>query len=183
MGSPYPRHYRRELEHRVKCLKCESVKTFGARLGIRDTAETRRTIQAIVSNQYKGTKKRRTVHFDSMGSGTYYRRLHRLGARLQDHHAWLNAKRWNPDAKVDFSEMAVVQTDVVDISLRRYGDVFKSRLYKFIVSVLALKRTFYILAVHPFFLPAKFCPSPDDVNAEVKIPTFWKFCFISGSFS
>ena len=162
VGSPYPRHYRRELETRVRCPECESVKTIGARLGISDNAKTRRTIQDIVSNQYKGTKKRRTVHFDKMGSGTYYRRLHRLGARLQDHHAWLNAKLWNPDAKVDFSQVAVVQTDVVDISLRRYGDVFKSRLHKFIVSVLAFKRTFYVLAAHPFFLPAKFCPPPDE---------------------
>ena len=107
-------------------------------------------------------KKRRTVHFGKMSSGAYYRRLHRIGARIQDHHAWLNAGFLNPESKVDFSEMAKVYTDVADISLRRTGDVWRSRVLKVIVSVLAFKRSYYLLAVHPFFLPAKYGPAPDE---------------------
>ena len=161
-GSPYPRHYRRELEHKIRCRECNAVAHIGERRSIRMTAETKRTIQNIVLNVQQGVKKRRTVHFGRMSSGAYYRRLHRIGARLQDHHAWLNAGFLNPKTKVDFSEMAKVYTDVADISLRRTGDVWRSRLFKVIVSVLAFKRSYFLLAVHPFFLPAKYGPAPDE---------------------
>ena len=54
--------------------------------------------------------------------------------------------------------MARVQTDVIDIPLRRTGDIDQHRHFKWIVSVLDYKRTFYVLAAHPDFITADFLP-------------------------
>lgn len=73
----------------------------------------------------------------------------------------MNARLFMPRSGVDFTQMARVSTDVIAVPLRRTGEVHRSRNLRLIVSVLALERTYYILAAHPFFLPVAFGPDPD----------------------
>ena len=162
VGSPYPRHYRKQREDTAFCRSCESNVTVGVSRALRRSPKAKTAVRTILTNVQLGVKKRRTVHFAKMSSGAYYSRLHRIGARLQDFHSWLNVQLLDPRAKVDFSDMARVYTDVADITLRRMGDVTSFRFLKVIVSVLAIKKTYYILAVHPYFLPARYGPAPED---------------------
>ena len=61
-----------------------------------------------------------------------------------------------------------VQTDVLDVSLKRHGRGPRHQLLKLIVSVAHLpsRRTWFILAAHPAFLPEALCPDPSEVQEE-----------------
>ena len=170
-GSRIRRRYGRNNDHQVRCLGCKSEKkryryvTLGTAFSSGRNAEVYRTIDAVRRAIFAGTKKRRTVFLDQIKDATYFGRLRRMGALLQDYHAWANARFLSPhiQSELEYGRVARVQTDVVDISLKRTGDVSRSRHLKLIVSALEYKNTYYILAAHPGFLP-EVPGSPDKAN-------------------
>ena len=188
-GQPrsQPASYHRGGEHNVRCAKCEEKKSvyLGESLGLTESPEVVKSCERIIEGVLLGVKKRRVIARRNMrvsssdkklpkiNTSNYYKRLYRIATRLNSYHAWINARLLMPDCGVDFSEMARVSTDVILIPLRRTGDVHRSRNLKIIVSVLMLKKTYYILAAHPFFLPVAFGPDPmaDYIDRRIGLPS------------
>ena len=52
----------------------------------------------------------------------YYNQLRSIGSRLRDYHAWRNARLLDPDLETDRETPARVYTDVMKVSMKRYGD-------------------------------------------------------------
>ena len=159
-GRPHQRHYHRVRDHTAKCRYCESAVNLGERFSLIRNNKTEERIRRTIDGSISAVRKRKTVASAQLSSEAYYKALNRAGARLGDFHAWLNARLSYPSVAVDFSETARVYTDVLTTTLRRGGKVVRYRHLRYIVSVLAYERTFYILAAHPYFLPTKFGPAP-----------------------
>ena len=159
-GRPQRRHYHKVRESAVICRECKSSVPLGEKLGLRGGVG--RKIEDVLAIVFAGVRIRRAAWYFEINENAYVRRLQRCGARLQSYHSWLNAGLLSPHAKVDFSQTARVYTDVMDVSLRRTGDVTRFRHLKVIFSVLAVNRTSYVLAAHPYFLPDRFGPSPEE---------------------
>ena len=163
-GSAIRRRYGRSREHQVRCLGCPPENRrhvgLGTPFSMGRNSEVDRTIAAIRRSVLVGTKKRRTVFFDDIEDANYLGRLRRMGARVQDYQTWLNARFLSPEIQreLDYGSVARVQTDVMDIPLRRTGDISRQRQLRYIFSVLVYKKTFYVLAAHPNFIPADFLP-------------------------
>ena len=85
----------------------------------------------------------------------YYNQLRSIGNRIRDHHAWRNARLLDPDLKTDRETPVRVYTDVMKVSMIRYGDGPRHQFLDLIVSVLATEPSPYILAIHPTFIPEK----------------------------
>ena len=167
----YARYRKHGRSYGAKCRKCKSSVTLGASLGLHVDKDTRKKIKFILFAFLLGAKKRRTVHFVRMFfvriiTSGYYKTLTRIGSRLRSYHSWRNARLADRRAPVDFSQTARVYTDVVQASLRRDGDVKKHRNISVIVSVLGLKKTYYILAAHPYFLPHRYGPESEEHKGE-----------------
>ena len=65
-----------------------------------------------------------------------------------------------------------VQTDVLEASLQRFGEVPRHQTFRWIVSVAELPdvRSYHILAAHPFFLPTSRCPDIDETDGDRNLP-------------
>ena len=147
----------------IQCAKCRRSLPLGVSLATHEQEKgVARKFKGVLETVLLGIRIRRAVWWYDMDEDTYYTRLLRSGARLQSYHAWLNAQLLNPNAKVDFSALAKVYTDVVNLTLRLRGDVAKYRHLKVIISVLLANRTAYVLAAHPFFLPEKLVEIADE---------------------
>ena len=156
------------------CTICKKHVQLGESLYLSRDRETVRRCERMIEGVLLGVKKRRMIARHLMGispadsklpvitSKKYYTHLYRCAIRMNSYHTWMNARLFMPSCKVDFTQMARVSTDVISIPLRRGGNVHRSRNLRIIVSVLALKDTFYILAAHPFFLPLTFGPDPKE---------------------
>ena len=83
----------------------------------------------------------------------YYNQLRSIGNRIRDHHSWRNARLLDPDLKTDRKAPVRVYTDVMKVSMIRYGDGPRHQFLDLIVSVLATEPSPYILAIHPAFIP------------------------------
>ena len=83
----------------------------------------------------------------------YYNQLRSIGNRIRDHHSWRNARLLDPDIKTDRETPVRVYTDVMKVSMIRYGDGPRHQFLDLIVSVLATEPSPYILAIHPAFIP------------------------------
>ena len=137
--------------------------TLGESLGLHEQEKgVRHKFKGVLETVLLGIRIRRSVWWYDMDEESYYSRLSRAGARLQSYHAWLNAQLLNPNAKVDFSAIARVYTDVMSLTLRLEGDAARFRHLHVIVSVLLANRTAYVLAAHPYFLPKKFADIADE---------------------
>ena len=137
--------------------------TLGESLGLHEQDKgVRKKIKGVLETVLLGIRIRRAVWWYDMDEQSYYNRLLRIGARLQSYHAWLNAQLLNPNAKVDFSSIGRVYTDVVSLTLRLGGDVDRYRHLKVIISVLLANRTAYVLAAHPYYLPEKLAGVADE---------------------
>ena len=140
------------------CRGCQKGVVLGEPLRLHGSDKMRGILDGVLFAFLLGAKKRRTVHFTQMffpkvDDKGYYRALRNAGARLRSYHTWRNARLLDPQAPIDFSQTARVYTDVIEASLRRLGDVHRHRRVKIIVSALALEKSYFLLAAHPFFLP------------------------------
>ena len=155
-GTGHTKHYRqRNSVHSVACSRCATHVALGEARGLTETPEVRRTVDAIILNILKNVKKRRTIFYDNMWTSTYYSRLRKAGAKLNGYHTWRNAALLDRRTTLNIKGRLHVYTDVGDITLRRCGDAHGGwRHLKIIVSTLDLPDTGYVLAMHPYFLPA-----------------------------
>lgn len=173
-GAPHRLYRERKGKHRVHdvvCRGCQKGLTLGKPLRLRLREDTPGILDAILFAFLLGAKKRRTVHFAQMffpklNDRGYYRALCRIGDRLGDYHAWRNARLLDGKAPIDFTQTARVYTDVMEASLRRLGDVHRHRRVMIMVSVLALEKTYFILAAHPYFLPSVKELKPGDYHID-----------------
>ena len=102
-------------------------------------------------------------------TGKYYRSLASVSAVLRDYHAWRNAFLLSPDFRKLQTEPAKVYTDALEVSLDRIGEGEPFKILKVIVSVVNLrqgKKTHFIVAAHPYFLPNS--ELPDDVFGSLE---------------
>ena len=155
-GTGHTRHYRkRNSPHSVTCSRCGSHVTLGEALDLGENREVRRTVEAILLNVLKNVRKRRTIFYDEMWTSAYYSRLRKAGAILNGYHTWRNAALLDRRTTLNINGRLRIYTDVGDFTLRRCGDAHGGwRHLKVIVSALALAGTEYVLAMHPYFLPA-----------------------------
>ena len=98
----------------------------------------------------------------------YYNQLRSIGNRLRDYHSWRNARLLDPDLKTDRETPVRVYTDVMKVSMVRYGDGPRHQFLDLIVSVLATAPSPYILAIHPTFIPEKKSIDVMDILARAK---------------
>ena len=159
-GKPQSRRsYHKVSDTGVTCSRCGSSVTLGETLGLRgELKEKRRRIETQLTAVLTNVRMRRTLWWYDVHPQSYKTGLLRMGAVLGSYHSWLNAKLLNRDAGVDFSKTARVYTDVMETRLRRQGPFHRSRPLKIIISVLAVNRTAFVLAAHPYFMPVKFGP-------------------------
>ena len=158
-GSPY----------RVSCTSCRQTFSLGEalRLSVDARLNTRLTViiaealsqQSVtntleklwkldLSKSHVSDNRNITVRPDA-----YYNHLRSIGRRLREYHSWRNARLLDPRVDVDRTTPARVYTDVMQVSLKQYGEGPRHQLLNIIVSVLALERTSFILAAHPAFIP------------------------------
>ena len=152
------RPYKKVREHSLKCNACQKGFSLGTALNVTRTPSFDTSIERILHSVGEG----RPVT-DGRGSGTpvarHYRRLDVSAERLRDYHSYRNAFLLKPGFCGQEQRPAVVQTDIMRLSLARRGKgKSRVRLLDVIVSVIKLKGTHFVLAAHPFFLPRDRCP-------------------------
>ena len=165
--------YSKVRDSAVTCKKCKSFVTLGVALNFLGTAkEKREKISRALTDVLTGVRQRRAVWWFRLPPSRYAPRLYKVGAIAQSYHSWLNASLLNQKSGVDFSQVARVYTDVMEVPLRRLGDAHRYRPLMIIFSVLAFKRTAYVLAFHPYFMPIKFGPPADAeyYDPKTKLP-------------
>ena len=168
------RRYRKNRETAARCRGCGANVTVGESLALHGSlAEQRSSADEVVKGVLTGTRAGHTRWWHGINGNTYQARLFRVGARLQSYHAWLNAKLLKNRSGVDVSKMGLVYTRVFEAPLRCQGEVHRHRTLKIIVSVLAVNRTSYVLAAHPYFLPVEYGPAPgaDYMDGESGLPS------------
>ena len=156
-------------DYRASCTTCRKTFSIGEplRLSADSTLKKRLTLiiaealsQQSVTNileklwkldlSLSGTRENRKV---TVRPDAYYSQLRSIGRRLREYHSWRNARLLDPRFALDRKTPARVYTDVMQVSLKQYGDGPRHQLLNIIVSVLALERSAFILAAHPAFIP------------------------------
>ncbi|MCZ0943972.1 MAG: hypothetical protein OXJ53_13010 [Gammaproteobacteria bacterium] len=107
-----------------------------------------------------GTNIFEAINAEDFGVGasaeSYLAHLHSAGARLRDYVAWRNARLLAPGA-AGMRGAVHVYTDIMTASLQRRGEAKRFQPLPIAVSAvrLAERRTDYIIAAHPGFMPMK----------------------------
>ena len=173
-GSSYrakSRYSRAGSEHRVSCASCRQTFSLGEPLRLSVDGKLKKRLKLIIDEVLSQQSVTNTLEklwkLDlSMSDNSdnqkttvkpdaYYNQLRSIGRRLRDYQSWRNARLLDPRADVDRKTPARVYTDVMQVSLKQYGDGPRFQLLNIIVSVLALEKTAFILAAHPAFIPEK----------------------------
>ena len=165
------RRYRPDGEHKMICRYCRQKFHLGEALHLTRSRDRKKSLREIVD----GVRTRRSVtdaiELTGIATGTYYERLFRIGARLRDYHAWRNARLLHEEFGGS-DEPVRVFTDTLQVSLQRWGDASRFQILDLVTSVVAVGRTYYILAAHPGFLPDKQCPDDSELWQEMYAPGF-----------
>ena len=117
----------------------------------------RKRLRDVYTGMFLVANISRRIDYAGISPATYYTHAHIISARIQHYLSWRNAKLLKSRG-VGQNKTIRVYTDVLVISLSRRGKGSRQKLLHVIASVIALDRTFYILAVHPCFLPKSLCP-------------------------
>ena len=174
------RPYRRVDDHKARCRACGKSFWFGAPLGVmtKPPKEKRATgkgaeaphgekakireVRALWSSILDGVRTKRSVS-DTIESeeglpiANYYPYLENMGLRLHDYHCYRNARLLRAD--IANRDTAIrLYTDILEASLKADRSDRRHALLPFIVTTAIVKRTVYVVAAHPFFLPTAFCP-------------------------
>ena len=163
------RYSRAGSDHRVSCITCRKTFSIGEPLRLSSDPTLRKRLTLIIAEALsqqsvtnileklwkldlslsaKSGPRKVTVRPDA-----YYSQLRTIGRRLRDYHSWRNARLLDAHTDLDRETPVRVYTDVMQVSLKQYGDGPRHQLLNIIVSVLALERTAFILAAHPAFIP------------------------------
>ena len=190
--------YRRLHEHQARCRACGKVFSFGTPHSVmrkppdeadkpRTEAEQRsaerkkiRDVRAVWRNILEGVRAKRTVTDTleimlGLPFGNYYTQLENMGARLQEYHAWRNAGLLRADI-ANRDKPISLYTDVLEASLKADRSDRRHAPLSIIVTTVIVKRTIFVLAAHPFFLPARLCPDDKtlrDDHGRLDFETEW----------
>ena len=167
------RLYRKQdNDHRVACRACGSRFRLGNALHLSQTRATKRQIVRLM----EGVRARRsvgdTIEVTETPTSSYYSRLWRMAVRLRDWQAWRNAQFLHP--KFAGGEQPIrIYTDTLQVSLKRDADSSRFTLLNFLTTVIAVeRRSFFLLAAHPSFLPDEYCPDPMRLFEGLSIPGY-----------
>ena len=163
------RYSRAGSEHRVSCASCRQTFSLGEPFRLSVDSKLNKRLKLIIaealSQQSVTNILEKLWKLDlsmsdnsddqniSIRPDAYYSQLRSIGRRLRDYQSWCNARLLDPRAKVERKNPVRVYTDVMQVSLKQYGDGPRHQLLNIIVSVLALERSAFILAAHPAFIP------------------------------
>ena len=178
------RAYRRESEHAVRCLGCQTVIPLGVARGVKmrtwQTEDRKRPAPApervvrrrwrnILDGLYASRSVSDTYDQFDISPVVYYSYLRRISARLRDYHSFRNAALLRPEGP--HSDGAVhVYTDVMEVSLQAYRRDRRHSILGVIVSTMMARRKIFVLAAHPYFLPQHLCPGKDERRSEDSLP-------------
>ena len=166
-------------EHRVRCKgtrydvdaaemqRCKQTFTLGESFALTKTETPQKTLRDVYTGIFLVANISRRIDYAGIAAGTYYTHAHKIGARIQQYLSWRNAKLLKART-VGQNKTIRVYTDVLVISLSRLGEGSRQKLLHVIASVIALDRSYYVLAVHPCFLPESLCPDADAVLEDVQ---------------
>ena len=166
-------------EHRVRCKgtrydvdaaemqRCKQTFTLGESSALTKTKTPQKTLRDVYTGFFLVANISRTIDYAGIAAGTYYTHAHKIGARIQQYLSWRNAKLLKART-VGQNKTIRVYTDVLVISLSRLGEGNRQKLLHVIASVIALDRSYYILAVHPCFLPKNLCPDEAAVVNDIE---------------
>ena len=145
-----------DTEYRVSCASCRQTFSLGEPLRLSVDSKLNKRLKLIIdevlsqqsvtnileklwkldmSMSDKSDNQTITVRPDA-----YYNQLRSIGRRLRDYQSWRNVRLLDPRADVDRKTPARVYTDVMQVSLKQYGDGPRHQLLNIIVSVLALDK-------------------------------------------
>ena len=162
------RPYRQNRAHRLTCNECKTSISLGVARDLSDTPDVRQRVKELIHSvsQHRPV----TDAFESdLGIATYYRRLLRLSARLRDYLAYRNSFLLKPGFCGQEERTARGYTDVFQLSLNKLGEgPTRSQLVNLIASVVALDRTYFILAAHLCFLPDSKAPSLLELDVDTQ---------------
>lgn len=166
------RPYRKQDDHRVACRNCGER----FRLGNAFHLSRNRAIKRELVELMKGVRARRnfgdTVEETHTATSSYYSRLWRMAVRLRDWQSWRNAQLLHPKF-AGGKEPIRLFTDTLRISLKRDADSSRYTYLDFLTTVVALpRRSYFLLAIHPTFLPNEYCPDPMRLSEELTTPGY-----------
>ena len=177
---------REELKHKADQLRRQKHASLGNLdedeilehlLNLEDKRK-RRQVRAAWRGIIEGVRTQRSVTNSievlGIGVGNYYRYLDQIACRLRDYHAFRNAKLLHADIPGQSTPIRVY-TDVLEVSLRARRRNARHVSLGFVVSVVPIQGTIFVLAAHPFFLPDSLCPSWDarEADSGPQIDTEW----------
>ena len=180
------RYRRAGKEHRVSCDACRHTLWLGEPLRLTVDLRFKKRIRRILEESMthnppsailKKLRQYDPPKFDEDGEeekisrkpDAYYNHLNSIGNRLRDYHAWRNARLLDPKLNIDRDTPARVYTDVMQVSLKQFGDGPRYKYLNIIVSVLDLDGSGFILAAHPTFIPENKFIKAADVISQVEI--------------
>ena len=131
------RRHRRDGPFRVARRSCGARIRLGEALHIEQSRSAKRSVAGVLDGVRTGDSITEAVEHLGVGVGAYYDRLERSAARLRDNLAWRNAKLPHPRF-MKAGQPVRVQTDVLEASLQRFGEVPRHRTLRWIVSVAEL---------------------------------------------
>ena len=175
-GRPY--WVKDATKHRILCRCCrqpdgkETTFALGEPLGLWRSDKSKTRLRQIIRGAMYYRSISMIVEDVDVSEDTYYTQLKRAGERLRDNLAWRNAHLFQEKfAKRDAP--LCVYTDTVLVALRRLGKKPRFTQLRIPVSVVDIPedRTYYILAVHPGFLPLEHCQNDEkQLIREVSCP-------------
>ena len=177
-GAARRRRYRSNGRWGVVCRACGGQFSLGTPLRLHSVARgggadgrrrsAKRLAEQSIDIAMLVKSLRQGLHAKGIGEGAYYACLLKVAARVRDNLAWRAAALGHPRFARS-KEALRVQTDVLDVSLKRHGRGPRHQLLKLIVSVAHLPqhRTWFILAAHPAFLPEGLCPDVFDLQDDL----------------
>ena len=163
--------YRKLDRHRAACRHCGTRFRFGEALHLERTRAMRVAVREII----RGVRAKRsvsdTIDQTEMPVSSYYSRLGRVSARLRDWHSWRNAKLLH-EKFGKWQEPLRAYTDIIEVSLQRAGEGARHTRLGIIVTVIAIEKSYFVLAAHPGFLPEAHGPDLATMLNEMHKPPF-----------
>ena len=102
-------------------------------------------------------------------SDDFQRYVRRFGSLYRDYHAYRNSFLLKPGWCGQEDKTAVVLTDVLQVSLKRFGiGPERTQRLNVIVSVLRLENTWFVLAAHPYYLPKDKAPGLLEIQRDIQ---------------
>ena len=143
------------------CRLCKRRFQIGKALRLTPDRDTRKHIRNIVDGVITTRTVLNSVDVTYKSPDTYYKRLFNLASRLREYQAWRNVHLWHQKF-ADVDTPVRVFTDILQVPLKRLGGAGRFHNINVMMSVVAIKKTYYVLAAHVDFLPDEYEYCPDD---------------------